>query len=283
MLTRKQTHLATVFVIKLPEQHENLFAQCFLLLEEFEKTYSRFLPTSLLSKVNKQLNTWQTVDEQTFSLFEKGVDYYTKTEGEFTLTLKTQLEQLGYDPEYSFTKKNTVPFSQHDEPILLNKQTLQVYLKQEVEFGGFGKGFAVDMLAKFLDQHHVESYFISGGGDIRVKGQWPILLEHPLDATKALGKVTLDNGAIASSSSNRRKWSKAHHLLNAKTGLPQNELLAIFVLANTASDADAYATALFGAGLHKAIELSKKLSLAVYIITSDKKVYKSDTFIGKFF
>ena len=46
-------------------------------------------------------------------------------------------------------------------------------------------------------------------------------LEHPYDATRAIGVVELRDGAMCASAVNRRVWGEGlHHVLDARTGLP---------------------------------------------------------------
>ena len=71
-------------------------------------------------------------------------------------------------------------------------------------------------------------------------------LEHPRDPSKAVGVVELHDGALAASASNRRAWGAGlHHVLDAVTGEPTNDVIATWALADTAMLADGAATALF--------------------------------------
>ena len=118
------------------------------------------------------------------------------------------------------------------------------------------------------------------GGDIVCKGKWTILLEHPDETENAFGKITLTDGAIASSAPNRRKWSKKHHhLINPHTRRSEQSIKAIFILAKTGIDADAYATALFASGIDEALELSSKLPIETLIITPDNAIHATDGFV----
>ncbi|MFH1094974.1 MAG: FAD:protein FMN transferase [Candidatus Micrarchaeota archaeon] len=74
-----------------------------------------------------------------------------------------------------------------------------------------------------------------------------------------------------------------HHLINAKTGLPAQGTKAIFVLARTGIEADAYATALFTAGFEEGIRLSENLPAEILSISSEDKMYKSKGFDAELF
>ena len=277
-ISKSEKHLGTVFLIKLPETNEDLFDSCFSLLFSFEKKYTRFSNTSFLTELNSSLNVWRDIDDETYQLFSFAKNVAKSTNNAFDVGVKSQLDNLGYDSSLSFVEKKQ-PFMYIQDSFILHSSKKKVYLKKEVDFGGLGKGFVIDKLVSFLEEKNVSSFFISGGGDIYAKGSFDVFLENPLDPSYAIGKVVLDNCAIASSSSNRRSFGRYHHLLDAKTGLPANEILAIYVLGKTALEADAYATAFFTAGLRNAIELSEHLMIPILLITSDKKVYCSNSFV----
>jgi thiamine biosynthesis lipoprotein len=290
-VTKSKECLGTVVEIKLPQSQSSFFSDCFFELERIEKTYSRFLPTSQLSKVNSKLHTWQKVSTEFILLVEKSLSFAKQTNGAFDITLKSRLENLGYDASYSFQPKvESVVlrlknfFLQFQRPILINKQESTIYLRKQIEFGGLGKGFALDCLAKIIREKGVLDFYINAGGDIyggcsEKSKPWTILLEHPDDATRAIGYIELKNQAIACSAPNRRKWGKHHHLLNSQTGQSEHSLKCIFVLAKTGIEADAYATALFTSGFERAIPLSHKLPVCVFLVSAQNKVYRNSDFL----
>jgi thiamine biosynthesis lipoprotein len=71
-------------------------------------------------------------------------------------------------------------------------------------------------------------------------------LEHPYDASRAIGVMTVTDGALCASATNRRAWGEGlHHVLDARTGVPVRWIAATWALAPQAMTADAAATALF--------------------------------------
>lgn len=287
-VTAQKDVMGTKFLIKLPVQQKSLFVFCFQFLVDFEKKYSRFLDDSQLSALNNALFTWQEVDDEFFQLIHTAIEIGEQTDGAFDITLKEELERLGYDNEYSFIvkPKKKIPWYKKlftKRPILLRPLTNEVYLRKTIDVGGLGKGYAMQLLANELKSRNVRDFYIDAGGDVYAQGiqeprGWPVLLEHPDTEKKVLGKVMLRNQALACSAPNRRKWEDKHHLLNAKTGEPQQGLKAVFVLADSPLLADAYATALFTAGIEQAKEFSKLIPAQVLIITEDNKLFQTREF-----
>ena len=273
-------------------------------LKRIEKAYSRFIDDSELSKINSKLGTWHSVSYEFFHLLEKAEEFRKKTHGNFDITLKSSLESLGYDKDYSFTRKSPEKNSIFSKlrtmlsgSVRLDKVNHRVLLNKQVEIGGFGKGYCLDRLVQIIESHEIMDYYINAGGDIRarmshskdstnlnssnVSDGWNILLEHPDDTSSAIGQIKLNNKAIACSAPNRRKWGKSgeyHHLLNAQTKMPQNSVKCIFIIASTGIEADGYATALFAAGFEDAIVMVHELPVDMLIVSRENKMYKTPGF-----
>lgn len=292
LVKQERELLGTKVSIELPSSFSFLFESCFDELVRIEKTYSRFLESSKLSLLNKKLDVWQTVSEEFFFLIEKGLEYNKKTKGYFDMTLKSTLDNLGYDKEYSFTKKEVTTSSPKKsfffakKDVELDNGQLKVLLRKEIEIGGFGKGFAVDLIKTHLETNGVKEFVINAGGDMFISSKEhpvTIYLEHPTDMKKVMGEVKISYGAIASSSPSRRKWKDGHHLINAKTKLPDQSIQQIFVLADSCMDADAYATALFSAGFVKATSLARKLPVEIYMLSTDGEPFMTSGFKAEFY
>lgn len=297
-ISKKQEVLGSQIEIFLPKTTKNnakLFRLCFDELIRIQNKFSRFKDTSTLNKLNKNLELWQKVDAEFLYLIKKSLEIQKKTNGYFDITLKSTLENLGYDKEYSFQKKEISNFTKIKSkikfllflPIKINDKTSQIYLRKEIELGGIGKGYALDRVYAILETNKVENFLINAGGDIRCKSngekEWITLLQHPDNLNKVIGEININNLAIAGSAPSYRKWNSNHHLINPKTNLPQKSVKTIFVLANTGIEADTYATALFASGFKNAIIISKKLNLEILVISSENKIYKSNNFNVKLY
>lgn len=294
-ISEKKEILGSLVEIFLPQKNKKLFEICFDELNRIQKKFSRFDENSDLNKLNRNLNTWQQIDKEFLDLIKKSLEIQQNTNRYFDITLKNTLENLGYDKNYSFKEKNISKLIKIKNelkfyilnPIKINEKTSKIYLRKEIEFGGIGKGYAIDRVYNILTQNNVENFLINAGGDIRCKSngkkQWITLLQHPDNLNNVIGKININNKSLAGSAPSYRKWNANHHLINPKTNLPQNEVKSIFVLADTGLDADTYATALFASGFENAIKLSKKLKLEILVISSENKIYKSNNFNVKLY
>ena len=146
-VSQKKEVLGSIIEIQLLKHNSVLIPICFSELDRIEKTYSRFLKDSVLSKANKQLCTWQTVPPEFIFLVQQACALKKETKGNFDITLKSTLDALGYDNEYSFQPKkqtNRTFFSLIRNalfpPISIDTSHQSIILRKEIEFGGFGKG-----------------------------------------------------------------------------------------------------------------------------------------------
>jgi thiamine biosynthesis lipoprotein len=117
-----------------------------------------------------------------------------------------------------------------------------------IDIGAAGKGLLVDLVAQILIDAAVPRFVVDAGGDLRHYGDRPIRvgLEHPLDPMRVVGVVDLRDRALCASGVNRRAWGDGlHHVLDARTGAPTDDVLATWVIAEEAVLADGIATALF--------------------------------------
>lgn len=217
-------------------------------IDEFDKTYSRFRPDSLVTEISKQEGTFTLPDdaELLFFLYRR---IYDLTHGKVTPLIGNALEEAGYDADYSFVPKiiHTPPV--WDDAIEYTHPLLKMKQKAMLDFGAAGKGYLVDILGELLHELGVTHFTIDAGGDIlhASPDDIPIRigLEHPEDSSKVIGVVEIANQSICGSAGNRRKWENFHHILDPDTLASPQEVLATWVVADNAIVADALATCLF--------------------------------------
>lgn len=209
----------------------------------FDREYSRFRSDSKVSEIAKKAGTYSFSDPEMITFYEK---LYRQTDGLVTPLIGSLMEEAGYDANYSLSPKELHKPLLWDDVLEWSNSMLTVKKPVLLDFGAAGKGRLVDLIGKKLEEHGVRVFSVDGGGDILVKNlKLRIGLEHPGDPTKAIGVVELENGSICASSGNRRKWRNFHHILNPKSLKPASDVLAVWIVAKNAMEADGLATALF--------------------------------------
>ena len=123
----------------------------------------------------------------------------------------------------------------------------------QLDFGGIAKGYAVDQAVDALRERGVHQGMVNAGGDLRLLGRhpdgnpWVVGVQHPLTPARLLLALSLDGGAVATSGNYMRyrvySGRRYGHLLHPRSGYPADTALSMTVVAPTAMQADALATA----------------------------------------
>jgi thiamine biosynthesis lipoprotein len=194
------------------------------------------------------------------------------------------LETLGYDRGYSL-RPHAVPAAvpAWRDTLAWDGAALTTVRPVVIDVGAAGKGYLVDILGALLATHGITAFVIDASGDMLHAGDAGIRvgLEHPLDPTRAIGVVNLSDGSLCASASNRRAWGEGlHHVIDATTGLPARRVIATWVVAATALEADGLATALFFA---EPARLAREFGFEFVRMFADGRVESSAGLDGELF
>jgi thiamine biosynthesis lipoprotein len=216
-------------------------------IDRFDRHYSRFRPDSLVMEMAARPGRYALPDDAA-PMFEHYQDLYRYTAGHVSPLVGDLLVQAGYDADYSLTPGEMTPTARWEEALVYEPGFLTLTRPVVLDFGAAGKGYLVDLIAGVLEGAGVRAFDIDAGGDIlhRGPGVLRVGLEHPGDATMAVGVVELPDGySLCASATNRRAWAGLHHVLDPVTALPADNVMATWVVAASALVADGLATALF--------------------------------------
>jgi thiamine biosynthesis lipoprotein len=126
-----------------------------------------------------------------------------------------------------------------------------------LDFGGFAKGYAVDIAINHLRELGVENAIINAGGDLRAIGRhddraWRIGIRQPRgEGVFASVDIEGDESVFTSGDYERffeHDGKRYHHIIDPRTGRPANQTRSVTVIHRNGATADAAATALFVAG-----------------------------------
>ncbi|WP_309069059.1 FAD:protein FMN transferase [Microbacterium sp.] len=212
-------------------------------IELFDAAWSRFRPDSLVSRLAAGGGE-ADAPRDAAEMLDAYLELDRATGGAVNPLVGGSLERLGYDASYSF-RPGTPVAAPGDWRSRLSWAggRLRLRGRATIDVGALGKGRLVDLVAALVPGEVV----VDAGGDLAVRGESQrVALEHPYDPRRAIGVVTVSEGALCASAVNRRAWGDGlHHVLDARTGLPVRAVAATWALAETAMIADAAATALF--------------------------------------
>ncbi|MGE7676130.1 FAD:protein FMN transferase [Lysinibacillus sp. NPDC094403] len=223
-------------------------------LQYVAKEWSRFQSNNELSQVNDlEIGETLRISSLLYDCLVQADQYYQLSNGLFSPYLKCHLEQHGYNQSFPFDAAKSKAF-QHksliaDQPFqfLGDGQVMKV-AQQEIDLGGFAKGYAIEKLANWLEQEVSPDFgLIDGGGDMKMwssgEKTWTIGVADAWDIDKEISSIKMKTGAIATSNRVYRSWmqgtKKKHHLLNGQTGdIANTEVLQASVVTSSLCDAE---------------------------------------------
>jgi thiamine biosynthesis lipoprotein len=225
------------------------------LFSSVEDTCSRFKEESELSRLNHQIGKEVELSPLLFSILNDALHFYEETNGIFNPGILSAIQNSGYSKSIELIKGRELGASSHprqevsgNPPYLLVENKQSVVLQTPIDLGGIAKGWVIDRAAEVLTK--IGYGFINVGGDIRIFGSLPrplnIGIEDPEDPTKLISSIQVSNGAVATSTSMKRRWKmngvSKHHLIDAAIGEPSaSTIISSTVTAPTATEADVWA------------------------------------------
>ncbi|KJL49214.1 ApbE family protein [Microbacterium hydrocarbonoxydans] len=249
-------------------------------IERFDREWSRFRDDSAVTRLGSAGGVLESADAA--PMLDAYAALSSATAGAVNPLVGASLEALGYDAAYTLAAGAALAApAAWSEVVAWNHQGLTASAPALIDVGALGKGRLVDLVFSALARVPGD-LVVDAGGDMRVRGSSVrTALEHPFDATKAIGVVELQDAALCGSAINRRAWGDGlHHVLDARTGRPVRTWAATWALGAQAMRADAIATALFFDG---GPALAADWGVEWVRMTTDGKVERSAGWTGQLF
>jgi thiamine biosynthesis lipoprotein len=238
-----------------------------------DRTCSRFLADSDLSRVNAAPEQWHAVSRECFLALVEAHAAHERTAGRFDPRVHDDLVAAGYGE--SVRHKPLGGGSPRRRPAMPAWHPSFDWIDyrvrvggHRVDLGGIGKGLAVRWAAQALAESGA-GFLVEAGGDLVVAGEspqggpWQVGVEDPATGeTRAV--LALTDLAVATTSTRVRSWDtdrgRAHHVIDPDTGLPGGAgLRAVTVVDVDPARAEVATKQLFLCGSN-AIERSARLS-----------------------
>ncbi len=202
------------------------------------------------------------LSDRTLSVLRTARDLHVESAGAFDITVRPVLEvwkqaaKDGRIPPLSklMAARNA---SRWDQIELTPTGAIKTTDTAGVDLGGIAKGYGIDQAIETLKAHDVHGGLVELGGDLRCFGKrfdgraWTVGVTNPFDPGETLCLLRIDpnaGGAVCTSGNYRRPVEIAgqrfSHILDPRTLSPADHSPSVTVIANTATVADAWATAL---------------------------------------
>jgi thiamine biosynthesis lipoprotein len=241
------------------------------LVDEIESRISVYRDTSELSRLNAQAAVgWVPVSAEVFALLQRAHELAERTGGAFDIAAGSLVRVWGF-----LRRQGRVPTESElaaaracagMRRVELDPAAGRVRFRDpgvEINPGAIGKGWAIDRAIEMLGARGVRSMLVHGGSssvgargiqgpDLPGRSGWRVGLRHPLRPGRRLATITLRDQALGTSGSGTQffidRGRRLGHILDPRSGLPAEGVLSATVIAPSAADADALATALYVLG-----------------------------------
>lgn len=253
----------------------------------FEAKYSRFRPDSLISRINAAAGReWVAVDAEMEGLLKLCDTLHFMTQGILDPTTLPLLRLWDYKAE-----KPRIPTAEEIAAAralvgwkLVQRVPGKIFLPKAgmaLDFGGFGKEYAVDVSAQLALDHGIRNALVDFGHDLRAVGNppgrpaWHIGLEDTKRPGMAAGSLAVVGKGVASSGDYIRcfvvEGKRYGHIIDPRTGWPvSNGCIQATVVASSCLQAGVLSTSAFVLGVPKGIDFIQACPGAEGLIVTDR-------------
>ena len=258
-------------------------------LDAVNRRFSTYLEDSELSRFNRSQSTgWQPASVQLVAVLLEAQRVSALSNGLFDVTVGPLVNLWGFGPQPEIDDVPTanaieralVTVGYHHlevrrTPPVIRKRIPDLY----VDLSAIAKGYAVDEVVTALTAAGVNNFLVDIGGELYAAGvndrgqAWRVGIEKPMTPGRheVLYSVPLSDFGIASSGDylnyteiDGRRYS---HEINPYSGRPvMHRTALVSVVASSAMEADALATALLVMGSERGLEAARRHRISAYFV-----------------
>jgi thiamine biosynthesis lipoprotein len=231
-------------------------------IDDLEARLSTWIPNSQISAINRRgAKGPVAASPEIIRAVATAKELWESTGGAFDITVGPLLELWGF-----YEDKEGVPSSDEIQTaldkvgmdkVLIDRLESTVSLQAQgmrLDFGGVGKGMALDKAADILKKFGIESALLHGGTSTIIalgappnREHWTVHMANPYNLDEKLDTFALTDASYSFSgcTGNVREISGRPycHIIDPRTGTPVQGVLAVSAVAKTATESDALSTA----------------------------------------
>jgi thiamine biosynthesis lipoprotein len=298
--TEKQNAMGTLISVSLWSEDAVLakqaIADVMAEMQRIDQTYSPYIETSDLSKLNRLAATEpQVISDEMALLLKQSRKVSELTGGAFDITFAS----VGHLYNYREQKQPDERQRQEMQSVIDYRLVEVVHAESGksivrfghknvmIDLGGVAKGYAADQAVKILQRHGIRHASFSAGGDSRLLGDrrgrpWLVGIENPRQEDSIAITLPLDNLAVSTSGDYERFFidsktgERVHHIINPRSGTSAKGVASVTILGESGLQTDPLSTSVFVMGVDKGLALIDRLDgLDAIIIDSKGKVHYS--------
>lgn len=267
-----------------------------LAFEEIERIDKQINNKSFESdyyRLNNSNGKYVKVSKESIELIKEAMRVSKISDGRYNILVGDLIELWEKNkfektiPEDFEIKKRIKKYSNKNIWIKDSKVKLRKGIK--IEAGSFLKGYAIKNAKEILEKEGIESGFISAISSIETikrkanGSKWKVGVQNPKETMEILKTLNLEGDAMGVSGDYQNYYEyngkRYHHIINAKTGYPDEKNRMVVVVAKNSYIADLMSTVFFVLDPSMALEIADKNDeIEIMIIDREMKEYYSKNF-----
>ncbi len=251
---------------------------------------------SELYRFNRQLSERGVAEipESLVPLLELSREYHAKSGGLFDPALGLLVAASGFhgeaaDAELAASLRADLPSITDLE--IDGKRARSHHPRLQLDLGGIAKGYAVGLIAAYLEQNGIDDFIVNAGGDMQIAGDrfgrpWRIGIQNPF-APGIMASIEIEGSYSLFTSGNyqrryRRGEDTIHHIVDPRSGESSRGQSSATVLTRDPVLADVAATVLMIDGLRNSGDLALSLGIEDFLVVGEsRELLASRSFAGK--
>lgn len=282
------TRWSVLFHASQSDPVEKIQTTCEKVVAEIDQQMSTWKPDSDLMRFNAApVGKWVELPRHLVNVLAKGLEIGKASGGVFDVGMGDVVRNWGFaaaDHDVAgmqATMGQTRPRAYQILELDPVGQRARKHAAIDLDLSGIAKGYGVDCLIGVLGGYGIATGVASLDGEVRCKGlqpdgrPWAIALERPdYDRRDALGIIELEDASVATSG-DYRHWvdlddRRLSHTMDPRLGGPvPRGPASVTVVAETCTEADAWATALMVLGVSKGAVLARHIGLNAMFLERD--------------
>jgi FAD:protein FMN transferase len=283
--TQLGTRLTITVIHPEPDAAHGMVSSAFDEIARLESIFSRYQPETPVARLNRHGILLDAPDELTH-VVTRALEYSRLTDGAFDPTIAPLLNLYverywqGGVPPVTSEVEQALSLVDYRRLHIAGSEIRFDQPGMSISLDAIAKGYVVDRTAAHLVAGGAERVMVGAGGDIALASagssdeEWQIGIQDPWNASGMLGVLSLTGDCMATSGDYMQAFTEdrlLHHILNPRTGVSPVHTSAVTVVAPTAMDADALATATFVLEPEAGLALLERLDgVEGMVVTKDR-------------
>lgn len=296
--TKNFFYMDTYIYVKLYEQDskkaEQALEQIDTLYQEYHKLADRYQPyDDIINLYTIHNNAMEvetlTLDSRLYDMIAYAKEWYEKSNGKLDISMgniidvwKRYRESQSGIPTLEELKKQDAS-SINDIILLENNQIKNNHVN--IDLGAIAKGYATEMVGKYLESIGIDSYLINAGGNVKVgkpknKDKFSIGIEDPNSLVGDVCKVVYGkNISVVTSGGYERYYeyegNQYHHIIDPNTLMPTNYMKSVTVITEDSRLGDILSTILFLMPIEEGQKMVETLNVEAIWYTNENTIVTS--------